>query len=81
MAQVTRPRIEWAIVPVAEITTGDHPKHPDGRERARFRATERVLAITIPHSLAFVATRQIQMPHEDVARIAVARPVVAVAFR
>jgi hypothetical protein len=80
VAQVARPRIERAIVPVAEITTGDHSKRADRRERARFRATQRVLAIAFPHSLALGSAWQVEMPREDVAWIRVARPVVPVAF-
>jgi hypothetical protein len=81
VAQVARPRIERPIMAVAEITTGDHSKCPDGRERARFRSTQRVFAIAIPHALTFESARQIEMPGKYVARIVVERPVVAVALR
>jgi hypothetical protein len=35
VAQVARPWVGGAIIMVPEITTGDHSKGADGRERAR----------------------------------------------
>jgi hypothetical protein len=50
--QVARPWISRAPIVVAEITTGDHSERADGRERSRFRAAQRVLAIAIVNQLA-----------------------------
>jgi hypothetical protein len=36
--QVTRARIAGSIEVVAEITTGDHPKHTNGRQGTGLRA-------------------------------------------
>src|SRR5882724_10337645 len=44
--KVARSRISRSIVVFSEITTGDHSKRADGCERSRFRAAQRVLAIS-----------------------------------
>jgi hypothetical protein len=54
---------------VAEITTGDHSKRADRRERTRFRAAECVLAITFADDFALEPTRQIQISYKWLARI------------
>src|SRR5262249_25495517 len=53
--QVTGAGIERPVVVVAEITTGDHSEGTDGRQRPRFRAAERVLAIPVANDLALEA--------------------------
>ena len=54
---------------VAEITTGDHSKRADGRERPRFRAAQRVLAIAVANDLALESARQIEVAREGLARV------------
>jgi hypothetical protein len=73
MTKVARSRIGRTIVVVSEITTGDHSKRADGRQRSRLRATQGVLTITIAHHLALASSRQTQISHEDVTRISIRR--------
>jgi hypothetical protein len=69
VSQVARPGIERAIVLVPEITTGDHLKHSDGRERSRLRTAQGVLAIAVAYEFAFRAAGEIQVPRERLARV------------
>jgi hypothetical protein len=57
--EIARARIEWTILMIAEIATGDHSKRPDGSERAGFRAAQRVLALAVAHDRSLDATRQV----------------------
>jgi len=66
---------------VPEITTGDHSKRTDGCQRARLRATQRVLAVAVPHQLTFLSARQVEVPCEHLPRIGIAHPLLAVAVR
>src|SRR5262245_56346278 len=59
---------------VAEVTTGDHSKGADGRERLRFRATERVLAIPVANDLALQSARQIQVARKGLTRVVATVP-------
>jgi hypothetical protein len=61
-------------VSVAEITTGDHPKRADGRQRARFRAAQRVLAIPVANDLPLESAGQTQVAREGLTRVAAAVP-------
>jgi hypothetical protein len=65
--KVARSPISWPIVVVPEITTGDHSKRADGCEGSRFRATQRVLTITVVHDLALASSRQVQVAGKDIA--------------
>ena len=67
--EVAGTRVKWTITVVPEITTGDHPKRTDGRERARLRAAQRVLVIAVAHYLSLDAARQVQIPCEWLTRI------------
>jgi hypothetical protein len=71
--KVARSRISGLIVVISEITTGDHSKRADGRQRSRLRATQGVLTITIAHDLALASSRQTEISHEDVTRIPIPR--------
>jgi hypothetical protein len=61
--------INWTIVVIPQITTGDHPKRADGRERARLPAAQRVLVTAVAHDLSLNATRQVQISCEWLTRI------------
>ena len=52
------------IVVVPEITTGDHSKGADGRERARFGAAQGVFAIAVVNDLALRSARQAHVSGE-----------------
>jgi hypothetical protein len=67
MPEVSRPGIGGAIMMVAEITTGDHPEGADGRQRTRFGASQRVLAVAVAHEFALLATRQVEVARERLA--------------
>jgi hypothetical protein len=69
VAKVARSRISGTIVVVSEITTGDHSKRPDRCERARFRAAQFVLAISVTNDLAIASSRQVEVTREDLARV------------
>jgi hypothetical protein len=60
-----------AAAVVSEITTGDHSESAHGRECARFGAAEGVLVIAVPHQLALKAARQVDVPAERVANLAI----------
>ncbi len=57
--QIAGTWIERAALLVMEIGTGDHSKRANRRERARFRAAQRVLAIAVAHDLAVGSARQV----------------------
>jgi hypothetical protein len=67
--QVAGPRIERAVVLVAEITTGDHSKRADRRQRARLGAAQRVLAALVSHEFSIASAWQVDVPGERLARI------------
>jgi hypothetical protein len=70
MAEVARPWIGRTAVVVAKIACRDDAKRANGRQRARFRATQRVLAVPgIVDDLSVGPTRQVEVPHEHVPRI------------
>jgi hypothetical protein len=77
--EVTGTRIRHPTVVVSKVTTGDHSKGADGGQRARFRAAEHVLAIAVTNQLSLESTRQVEMPREWVAGLAIALAGVAVA--
>jgi hypothetical protein len=59
-----------ALVVVAKVARRDDPKRADGRQRARFRAPQGVLAIpSIVDDLSVRSTRQVKVPHEHVPRV------------
>ena len=69
---------------VAKVACRDDPKRADGREGAGFRAPQGVLAVPgIVDDLSVRSARQVEVPHEHVARIeslvSIAR--VAIAFQ
>jgi hypothetical protein len=73
VSQIAQTRIQWEIVVIAEITTGDHPKRANRGKRSRFGSAQRVLAIAIAIAIAddlsLQTARQIEVAREDVARI------------
>jgi hypothetical protein len=77
MPQVARPRVSRAVV--AEITTGDHSERANGRERARFRAAQCVLAVSIVDQLAIASARQVNVACERIPDLGIAFARVAVA--
>jgi hypothetical protein len=79
--QVARARIGWPVMMVAQVTTGDDPKGPDGRERARLRAAECVLPVAIPNDLPLQSARQVDVTREHVTRVYVALACITVALR
>src|SRR5258708_38704215 len=66
---------------ISEITTGDHSNRTDGRQRARLRAAQRVLAIAVAHHLSLQPARQVEIARERLARIERALRRLALAFR
>jgi hypothetical protein len=64
---------------VAEVTTGDHSERANGRQRSRFGATQRVLAISIVHQLAIASAWQAKVARERVPDLAIAFACVPVA--
>jgi hypothetical protein len=65
---------------VPEITTGDHSKGTDGRERPRLRAAQRVLSIAVAHDFSIHSARQLQVPGERLTRVEVPFRRVAIAL-
>ena len=81
MPQIAGARIGGTIVVIPKITTGDDPKRTNGRERARFRAAQRVLAVAIADELAVHSAWQTQIASEHGTWIHVALTMVTVTFR
>ena len=69
MPQVAAARVQWLAVVIAEIARGDNPKRADSRERATLRPAEFVRPVAQRDLLALALPRQVQVAHEDVARI------------
>ncbi|MBI1873313.1 MAG: hypothetical protein HYS05_05395 [Acidobacteria bacterium] len=69
MPKISDVRICCAAVVIAEITTGDHSKRPDARERTGLGAAQCVLAIAIPYELPLQSTWQIEVARERFSRI------------
>ena len=72
VSEIARARIRWRFVVIAQITTGDHPKRADRRERSRLGPTHRVLAIAIADDLSLQTAWQVDIVREHVSRIDVA---------
>lgn len=79
--QIAGAGIERPIPAVPKVTTRDHSKGAERRQRARLGAAQCVFAVAVAHQLAINAARQVQLTREGVACIVVARPLVAVTFR
>jgi hypothetical protein len=80
-AQVSQVAGRWisrAPIVVSEITTGDHSERANGRERSRFGAAQRVLAISIVNQLAIASARQVNMSAECIRGLAIAFSIVAI---
>ncbi|HEX4565887.1 MAG TPA: hypothetical protein VH138_04610, partial [Vicinamibacterales bacterium] len=67
-SEVTRARIERAIVVITKITTGDHSIRADPRQRARLGAAQRVLPIAVVDEFPVGPTWEIQIARERLAR-------------
>jgi hypothetical protein len=78
VAQVARARISPAAVVVSQVPCGDHPEGANGREAASLRPSERIRPpARVVDDLALRSARQIEIAHEDIARIQTARLVIA----
>jgi hypothetical protein len=72
--QITVTRVGLAPGVVAQLTRGNNPKRAHGGQCARLRSPQRVLAVPrVVHDLALASTWQIEIAHEDVAGIEIAR--------
>jgi hypothetical protein len=78
VSQVAGPWISGAPIVVSEITTGDHSKCTNGRERPGFGAAQGVLAIAVVNELALWSARQVNMSAEGIRDVAVAFSIVAI---
>jgi len=78
VSQVAGPWISRAPIVVSEITTGDHSKCTDGRERPRFGAAQGVLAIAVVNELTLRSARQVNMSAECIRDLAIAFSIVAI---
>ena len=54
---------------VSEITTGDHSKGTDGRQRPGLRTAQRVLATAVAHQFAIWSTRQVEVTRKRVSNV------------
>lgn len=81
MPKVAGAWISRAAVVVAQITTGDHSKRANRRERSRFRPAEGVLAIAVANQLALWSTRQAQVACKRVPGLPIGLTTVAIAVR
>src|SRR5262245_17336688 len=79
--KIASARTQPPIPVVAKITTGDHSKRADGRERPRLRAAQRVLTIAVAHDLALETAGQVQVARERLAGIEAALRSFAIALR
>jgi hypothetical protein len=71
----------WTIVMIAEVTTGDHSKRAEGRQRTRLRAAQCVLTLALAHDLSLNAARQVEVARERPTRIERAVRRLAIPFR
>jgi hypothetical protein len=78
VSQVAGPWIREAPIVVSEITTGDHSKCTNGRERPGFGAAQGVLTIAVVNELAFWSARQVNVARECVWDVAIALSIVAI---
>jgi hypothetical protein len=70
VSEVARPWIRRPLVVVAKVARRDDAKRTNGRQGARFRASQGVLAVPgIVDDLSVRSTRQVKVPHEHVPRI------------
>jgi hypothetical protein len=73
----TTPRIARLVAQVVEVALGNNPKRPDGPEHPGLGAVDLANAVTLSDRATFGPTRQVEIPGERVARVAV---LVATAF-
>ena len=74
MTEVAAARIGFAPGVVAQVARGHDPKRADGRQRARLRAAQGVLAFArVVDDLSLASAWQVEIAHEDVARITMTR--------
>ncbi len=78
--QVARAWISRTAIVVAEITTGDHSERANGRERSRFGAAQRVLALAVMNQFAIWSTWQVNVAGECIRDFAITFSIVAVAL-
>jgi len=55
---------------VAEVAGGDHPEGANGRERAALGLAQCVVPVPVVDARTLVGARQIDLAHEEVARVA-----------
>jgi hypothetical protein len=70
--------VERGIPWVAQVALWHDPKCPDRGQRPSVGSTERILAITVLNEFALAAIRQVQVAHEDAARVEAGTVVVAI---
>ena len=69
MPQFAVPRVQRAIIAVAEVVCWDNSEGADGGQRAALGAAQRVLPIAVEHPLAFGPVRQVELALERVSRV------------
>jgi len=69
MPQVAAGRVQWLTIVIAQVARGDDPKGADGRERPTLGGAKLVGSIAERDLLPLAVSRQVQVAHEDVARI------------
>jgi hypothetical protein len=74
-SQVT---FEVAPIVVSEITTGDHSKCTNGRERPRFGTAQSVVAVPVVNEFALWCAREVNVARECVWDVAIALSIVAI---
>jgi hypothetical protein len=69
VAEVARTRVERTFLSVMQIASRHDAKRSDDGERPRLRAAQRDVTATCPDAVAFGTARQVEVPHEHVARV------------
>jgi hypothetical protein len=81
MPEVPGARVGRSVVVVPKVTTGDHSKRTNGRQRTGLRAAQGVLTVAITNKLALQSARQVEVPREGIPRVSIALTMVAVPLR
>jgi hypothetical protein len=80
VSQVAGPWISRAPIVVSEITTRDHSKRTNGRERPGFGAAQGVFALAVVNELALWSARQLNMSAECIRHLAIAFSIVTISI-
>ena len=74
VTEVAAAGIGFAPGVIAQVTRGHDPKRANGGQRAGLRAAQRVRAFArVVHHLSLASAWQVEVAHEDVARVTIAR--------